>query len=53
MKNSAQHYLTSAKLKEADIAYFERKLKAKNIQPEQLKLLEETKEKLKKIRNKA
>ncbi|MFB8425997.1 hypothetical protein ACFC4S_28690 [Priestia megaterium] len=49
MKNLTQHYLTSAKLVEADIAYFEQKIKAKNIQPEQLELLNKKKEQLKKL----
>ncbi|MEM4992223.1 hypothetical protein WKH56_06745 [Priestia sp. SB1] len=49
MKNSIQPYLTSSKLVEAEIAYFEQKVKAKNIQPEQLELLNKKKEQLKKI----
>ncbi|WP_394555925.1 hypothetical protein [Priestia aryabhattai] len=49
MKNLTQYYLTSAKLVEADIAYFEQKIKAKNIQPEQLELLNKKKEQLKKL----
>ncbi|MED4284827.1 hypothetical protein P4679_23170 [Priestia megaterium] len=49
MKNLTQHYLTSAKLVEAEIAYFERKVTAKNIQPEQLEFLNKKKEQLKKL----
>ncbi|MDU9693320.1 hypothetical protein O0Q50_19295 [Priestia aryabhattai] len=49
MKNSTQPYLTSAKLVEAEIAYFEQKVEAKNIQPEQLELLNKKKEQLKKL----
>ncbi|MGF9891562.1 hypothetical protein ABEX78_23165 [Priestia megaterium] len=49
MKNLTQHYLTSVKLVEAEIAYFERKVTAKNIQPEQLEFLNKKKEQLKKL----
>lgn len=49
MKNSTQPYLTSAKLVEAEIAHFEQKVEAKNIQPEQLELLNKKKEQLKKL----
>ncbi|WP_171777950.1 hypothetical protein [Priestia megaterium] len=49
MENPTQHYSTSAKLIEAEIAYFERKLEVGNIQPEQLELLSKKKEQLKKL----